>query len=405
LLRSGEDLHLSLVMAGEWERFIEIEIPIQQIFWWRQYKGISFNKIEWDRAKDRVQKDKYDAFRKLALMMGTSPTSVRYQNVGRHLKGTDAEYLAEFADSPSVEVHFELAREHSQFAHSFVAFAQARKDESIILRIDPGQERTFPTFECFGTVTGRIIALNPALQSISRDHRHFVAADMGKSLSYLDYAQFEPGILAQLSCDQTLIRAYNSHDLYIELSMVLFGSTSRRSDAKRLFLAYSYGMSPDSMSRLISGRNASSDEVNTRKAKVVEFFSRYPGLEELRQNLLDELQDNGSISSLLGNHRRRVSRGRLSGKEQGWALSQRVQGTASLIFKDALIRISKAFGPEVILLPMHDAVLLQIRESEKNSIESEITAIMIASFQRWCPDIAAKVTSEDFASIQHSSMD
>jgi DNA polymerase I len=392
-----QDLKLQLQEGGEWERFTEVEVPVQQIFWFRQYRGIALNHAALEEVRERTQKEKYDAFRKVAAMIGASPSTTNYRNIGRYLKGTDAEFLLEFVESSSIEGCFEAAAEYSEFAKAFVAFSQARKDESILLRIDPGQERMFPAFECFGTVTGRIIALNPALQSLRRRHRQVVAADLGKTLLYLDYAQFEPGILAQLSGDASFVAAYNRQDLYVELSRVLFGTALRRGDAKRIFLAYSYGMSTDAIARLTCKNDASAEELSVQKERVLGFFARFPGLGELRASLLNELQDKGSISSLMGNHRGRINKGRLSGKEQNWALSQRIQGSASLIFKDALIEISKTYGPDAILLPMHDAVLLQVPEADAVSWKAGLTDIMAACFNKWCPDIAVRVSSDDFA--------
>jgi len=392
-----DDLKLLLGVAGEWERFTQIEVPVQQIFWFREYHGVALNQAAWHEVLERTQKEKYDAFRKVATAIGTSPSTINYRNVGKYLKGTDAEFLLDFAESSSVEGYFEAAAENSEFAKNFVDFSQARKDESILLRIDPEQERMFPIFECFGTVTGRIIALNPALQSLRRRHRQIVAGDPGTTLVYLDYAQFEPGILAQISGDASFVEAYNRQDLYVELSEVLFGTAAKRSEAKRIFLAYSYGMSIESIARLTCNNNANAEEVSTQKGRVLKFFARYPGLEKLKGQLLNELQDKGSVSSMMGNHRKRTNRGRLSGKEQNWALSQRIQGSASLIFKDALIEISKEYGLEVILLPMHDAILLQVPNGDVVSLKEGISAIMAASFNKWCPDILVRISSDDFA--------
>jgi DNA polymerase-1 len=394
-----DDLKLALGVVGEWERFIQIEIPVQQIFWHRQYHGIALNQAAWQDVLQRTQKEKYDAFRKVAGMIGVSPSTIKYQNVGKHLKGTDAEFLSEFAESSSIERCFETAGEHSEFAKAFVAFSQARKDESTLLRINPEHERMFPVFECFGTVTGRIIVLNPSLQSLKRRHRQIVAADPGKKLLYLDYEQFEPGILAQLSKDAAFVEAYNRSDIYIELSKILFGTSSKRSEAKGIFLSYSYGMSTDAIARLMCGNSATADEVDERKKTVSKFFAGFPGLETLRADLLNELQDKGSIATLMGNHRRRIHKGRLSGKEQNWALSQRIQGTASLIFKEALIEIAKVYGPDAILLPMHDAVLIQIPESDEAVSSVDMTAIMAACFKKWCPDISVRVRSDEFAAV------
>jgi DNA polymerase I-like protein with 3'-5' exonuclease and polymerase domains len=149
------------------------------------------------------------------------------------------------------------------------------------------------------------------------------------------------------------------------------------------------------------GNSATAEEVDERKKTVSKFFAGFPGLERLRADLLNELQDKGSIATLMGNHRRRIHQGRLSGKEQNWALSQRIQGTASLIFKEALIEIAKVYGPDAILLPMHDAVLIQIPENDEAVSSVDMTAIMAACFKKWCPDISVRVRSDEFAAVPH----
>jgi DNA polymerase I len=85
-------------------------------------------------------------------------------------------------------------------------------------------------------------------------------------------------------------------------------------------------------------------------------------------------------------------------KEQQWALSQRIQGTASLIFKDALIQISKLIGSENVFLPMHDAILIQCTELEADFQRKEISKLMKDTFVRWCPGVRPQVSVGAYAS-------
>ena len=68
------------------------------------------------------------------------------------------------------------------------------------------------------------------------------------------------------------------------------------------------------------------------------------------------------MATLLGNHYLRERRGPLTAKEQRSAVSQVVQGTASLIFKKALLEVDK-LDDVTIVLPMHDALLFEHRET------------------------------------------
>ncbi len=375
-----------------------IEVPIQQVFWYRQLNGIALVREEWDRLKQRVKHEKYTAYLELAQVLGMSPSSLNFRNIADHLDGTDAEFLKDYGKSAYLEECFAIAQDESKFAKSFLSYMRARRDENTLIRVGVGEERVYPMFDCFGTVTGRIVVSDPTLQSLHRSHRGIVGADAGKVLLYCDFAQFEPGILASIANDSEFIQAYNTRDLYRELSQYLFANHSQRKEAKRVFLSYIYGMPPGGIARLLCGPTPDENTIEKYKSQIEGFFHRFLGLPSLRQRVLDELQNAGKISSLFGNHRRRTTTDRLTAKEQQWALSQLIQGTASLIFKEALLGIVASLGPESILLPMHDAILMQIAPNEVERARSQVVSIMEAAFLKWCPQINVRVVTEPFAS-------
>jgi DNA polymerase I-like protein with 3'-5' exonuclease and polymerase domains len=119
---------------------------------------------------------------------------------------------------------------------------------------------------------------------------------------------------------------------------------------------------------------------------------------EYRRKAQSDLEQSGYVSSALGNRRNRLSSGRLAPKEQQWALAQQIQGTASLIFKDSIIQISKLIGSENILLPMHDAILIQCTELEAGILREAISNLMKDSFLRWCPGVRPRVSIAAYAS-------
>ena len=90
----------------------------------------------------------------------------------------------------------------------------------------------------------------------------------------------------------------------------------------------------------------------------------------------------------------RVSWGQ--GHEHRWALSQKVQGTASLIFKEALLGLSNEFGHNAILLPMHDAVLLQFERGHTQENKLKAKQIMIEAMQHRCPGVRPRVIPSAF---------
>jgi DNA polymerase I len=186
-----------------------------------------------------------------------------------------------------------------------------------------------------------------------------IVPEPGKGLLYFDYCQFEPGVLASLAEDKAFLLLYNTEDVYESLAMAIFNDSGRRSDAKRIFLGYMYGMSVAGLSKMLAGPRADDSVAAQLRSAINGFFGQFPALWEYRRAAQSDLERTGYVSSALGNRRKRLGSGRLAAKEQQWALSQRIQGTASLIFKDALIQISNLIGSENIFLPMHDAILIQ----------------------------------------------
>ncbi|MDB5498569.1 MAG: DNA-directed polymerase [Phenylobacterium sp.] len=254
-----------------------------------------------------------------------------------------------------------------------------------------------PIFNVMGTVSGRILVTDPFLQQLRRNYRGLIAADPNKRLAYLDYAQFEPGIMAYLAGDAGFLSAYNEGDVYEALSDRVFGSGAERSLAKRMFLAFSYGMTTERIATLVVGSDASDSNREACRHAVQAFFDTYPGLAQFRARMETQLAEDGFVASAFGNRRKRSNAGPLSRKEQRWAVNQPVQATASLVFKEALIDLAKRFGMQNILLPMHDAVLMQFDLAEYEEAVGEAQTMMIETFQRRCPTVIPRVVTSPFS--------
>jgi len=386
----------SLRERGELDRFLSVEVPVQRIFAHRQAAGIAIDRDAADALLVQLERERYGAFQRVATTLCTNPTGLNFWNIGPRIGKTDLAHLACIEDGGRLRDAFKLASNRSNFAKDFLQFANTAQDEITLRRAAGIDRRLYPTFSIIGTVTGRILVSDPQLQQLRRHYRGIVSADPGKRLTYLDYSQFEPGILAFLSGDAHLISAYCRGDLYKALSQQMFGTDAQRPLSKRIFLAFCYGMTSEGIARLVSG--VDNREEMLRCQKVVDaFFMSFPGLDEYRARMEAELGCAGYVSSIMGNRRYRTSNGPLTPKEKRWALNQPVQATASLIFKEALISLAKAFGRNSILLPVHDAVLLQLDDDgtfDEKLAEAE--ALMLSAFESRCPGLSAKVSVGPF---------
>lgn len=390
-LRTADELKIN----GEFDRFMLIEVPVQGIFNYRQYAGIN---VDSDIAAALIQEaadEKYLAYTAIASALNRNPTGLNFWNIREHLIKTDVAPLAGIEDGGRLREAFKIAAFNSKFASDFLSFVDASRDELILMRSAGRDQRLYPVFHVLGTVTGRILVSDPYLQQLRRKYRKLVSADEGSRLVYLDYCQFEPGILAFLTEDQRLIEAYNQGDLYTALSVAIFGDESQRVISKRIFLAFCYGMSTDRIAKLVKGQGGAHEGIS---AAIDSFFSAFPGLGEFRTKAESELLRNGFASSLCGNRRWRTGRDALSSKERRWALNQPVQSTASLIFKEAVIDLEARYGRGSILLPVHDAVLMQFRDDDQFDSKVALSKqVMLDAFVRRCPGIRAQISSGSFS--------
>jgi len=205
--------------------------------------------------------------------------------------------------------------------------------------------------ESHWTSTGRIHLFSPSVQNIAKQYRDIIIPDRGFSLCYIDYDQFEVGVIAALSNDPVMIKIYQEDDAYAKLAVDVFGQSSYRKQAKKIFLSYLYGMSITKIKNIVSSMGGN--------IKVVEnFFSNFISFENWKVAVCNKFEKEGRISTLRGNYLKRSQSSDLSSREKRVAVNHVAQGSATYIFKNVLIKLGKVKGLQ-ILLPMHDAVLFQ----------------------------------------------
>ena len=395
--RQWDWLRTELVTKGELERLISVEWPLQSLFAYRQFMGVRVDSRGAGELLNRISSVKYAEYRTVAKILNKSPSGLTFWNIHPYLGRTDVGHLAELDPGGRLQDAFELAATHSEFAASFLNLVKASRDETIVKRaIGPG-DRVYPVFHVLGTISGRILVSDPHLQQLRRRYRSLILPEPNCRLVYLDYAQFEPGILAGLSEDDGLIEAYNKGDVYSALAESVFGDVGKRAVAKRVYLAFSYGMTNARIATLISGIGDFEPQCANYAKKIDIFFLTFPGLEDYRIRQQNRLVEEGFVASLQGNRRVRTGSGMLTHKEKRWALNHPVQSTASLVFKEAMIGIARMFGVERIILPIHDAVLLQFDDDNNFDHNVQLAReIMIAAFSRHFPSIDVRVTAGSF---------
>ena len=225
-----------------------------------------------------------------------------------------------------------------------------------------------------GTATGRLSSRDPNLQNIpirdeeGRRIRQAFVAEPGKTLISADYSQIELVVLAHLSQDSELCKAFiKGEDVHRRTAALIFGipedqvSGDQRRIAKTINFGVMYGMSAFRLSNELGiSRGDAQNFINT-------YFTTYKGIRQFIDETIRETERTGYSQTILG--RRRYIPTIASRNKTEKAAAERVaintpiQGSAADIVKLAMIRLDKALrqkaSPATMLLQVHDELILE----------------------------------------------
>lgn len=388
------ELLLELVERGELRRFLEVEVPSYNAMLAAQYRGIHLDSCRRDALLQTIEND--------YILTHHEITIGREIDVDRAL--SDVGYLREHLSHPvqCAEECFdarELIEQRKDFdplCSQLNNVAATRRNRSILLRsIGNDADYCYPVFDTMGTVTGRILAMDPNLQHLNKKYRNIIKARAGQKLVYVDYSQFEPNIMASISEDPRLLALCSAGDLYEWMAIELCGDAKHRKTVKVMFLAYSYGKQIASLSEFLTGINS----VQHKAEAVINerFLPLFSGIEKWKAIIESELVKAGKIGTLLGNYRYRSRSGDLDPKERRWAISQVVQGTGSLILKKLITMLADSLPEASVLLPMHDALLVEVPEEGATEVTEELLTYCRRAFSEVCPLVTPSVCEKTYS--------
>lgn len=335
---------------GELERFVTLELPLFNVLVLSACKGIRVDNAILRQHKEQLEFDYIRQLKQFAekhnvlyQVPGDGEIREKLSDLGYDTEGYSLDFLMEFI--PSKE----------GYTDDLLSLQKLYKSFRIFNGISTSKRRIYPIVESHWTSTGRIYQKSPSLQNISKRYRDIFIADNDLQLNYVDYDQFEVGIMAAISGDDKMKAIYENSDAYLELSKTVFEDEKMRGKAKILFLSYTYGMS---MENILS--SVSSLDGNKKAAK--QYFSDFSTFEGWKEDVYTRYESEGHVSTIKGNLLYRTSDGDLNEKEKRTCVNHVIQGTATYIFKEALLELSKQDNVDV-LIPMHDAALFQHPES------------------------------------------
>lgn len=370
--------------AGELERYMAVELPVFNFLTHCSVQGIRVDLKKLRHHKGLMEHHYYMALKKFAVDYNFPFEVPIDQDVCDYLEPKGFDF-----SGVSLDYILKFVPMDNGFADDLIALRKLAGSRNVLAAIPLSRSTIFPVVDIFGSVTSRIYYRDPALQNLSKLHRDIIVPDNGFELSYVDYDQFEVGIMAALSGDPFLKELYGAHDLYLVVSTHIFGNHSMRKFSKRLFLSYAYGMKLKGLSDAAVSKGAQRESVKI-------FFKQFSVFERWKETVAAEFQETGKVGTVMGNYLVRKGTGKISEKERRSCVSQVVQGTASLIFKKALLKLREE-SDVVVKIPMHDAVLVQhAPQYDKNRLPQLLSQVMTdhfggeitgkASLESYCED-------------------
>jgi DNA polymerase-1 len=272
--------------------------------------------------------------------------------------------------------------------------------EKLPLQINPNTGRVHTSYHQAVAATGRLSSMDPNLQNIpirtpeGRRIRAAFIAPPGHRLLAADYSQIELRIMAHLSGDDGLLRAFaEDRDIHQATAAEVFGvpagqvSHDQRRSAKAINFGLIYGMSAFGLARQLGvARSAAQSYVDL-------YFARYPGVRRYMDSTREQARRDGYVETVYG---RRLylpdirSRNRaLQQYAERSAINAPMQGTAADIIKRAMICVDewcqRADVPASLIMQVHDELVLEVREDFVEQAASEVAARMSAAAQLSVP--------------------
>ncbi|MDI9412343.1 MAG: DNA polymerase I [Bacillota bacterium] len=284
--------------------------------------------------------------------------------------------------STSADVLEELS--HHKIVQNVLEFRQVAKLKSTYADalgelISPKTKRIHTTFNQTVTATGRLSSTHPNLQNIpvrtaeGRRIREAFVASSNHVLLGADYSQIELRLLAHLSQDETLLKAFRSgQDIHAQTAAEVFGkniddvSFEDRNAAKAINFGIVYGISSFGLAKGINLTRAQAQEY------IDSYFHRYPGVKTYLDRSVEMGTEKGYVETLF--KRRRYLPGLKSRNYAArnfaarTAMNSPIQGSAADIIKLAMLNVDKALKKAdlttKLLLQVHDELVFEVPEKE-----------------------------------------
>jgi DNA polymerase-1 len=266
--------------------------------------------------------------------------------------------------------------------------------------VNPATGRVHTNYAQATAVTGRLASTDPNLQNIpvrtaeGRRIREAFIAPSGCAIVSADYSQIELRIMAHISRDENLLRAFAAgEDVHRATAAEIFNrglheiTQEERRYAKVINFGLIYGMSAFGVAQALGLERA------TAQAYIDSYFTRYPGVARYMQETRDQARERGYVETVFGRRLwlaeiRAANSGRRQGAERA-AINAPMQGTAADLIKLSMIAVQGWLDRESLsarlIMQVHDELVLEVPHSELTRVREELPRLMAGVAQLAVP--------------------
>lgn len=304
------------------------------------------------------------------------------------------------APSTNEEVLEELADNHELprviLEHRSLSKLKTTYTDKLPLMVDPKTRRVHTSYHQAVTATGRLSSRDPNLQNIPvrtdegrRIRQAFIARD-GYCIMAADYSQIELRIMAHLSQDKGLLKAFaEGKDIHRATAAEVFGvpldevTADQRRSAKAINFGLIYGMSAFGLARQLGIPRGEAQRYMDL------YFERYPGVLEYMARTREHAAEKGYVETLEGRrlwlpeiNSRNGMRRKAAERE---AINAPMQGTAADIIKKAMIAVDDWLQKEnidaLMIMQVHDELVFEVRKEQQAEVAEKIRGLMEAAMK------------------------
>lgn len=382
----------------------EVERPIIEILANMQIKGIKADKeilqklnVELDLEIEQLKADIYkEANQEFNINSTKEMGRILFEELKLPVQkktktgySTDNEVLTKLASFHSLPEKVLLYRRNTKLKNTYI--------DPLPLCIKEDTGRICAEFNQAVTATGRLSSSNPNLQNIpikTEIGRKIRDAFVPKNGNFVflgaDYSQIELRILAHLSNDENLLKAFNNNeDIHTFTASLIFGvdldevDYEMRSKAKTINFGILYGMSTYGLAKDLN--------IPFYEAKhfIETYFKRYPQVAEYMDLVVKEAKEKHFVKTMLNRRRYlpEINSSNLSTRQfaERTAINTVIQGTAADLIKVAMVKIGdiikeKNYKADFVL-QIHDELVFEVPKTEIMLFEEEVRRFMEGAFK------------------------